>query len=96
MASQTPLKAQYASPSSQKAFEHTLPNLPADQTQEHISNKTAYLSALRAGCSKIQDDVNAFLTLRMEENKANYTSKGTTADEKAEAMYGEEEVEDES
>lgn len=76
-----------ASPSSAHALSHTLPALP-DKTS--IPARTAYLAALQDGARALQDDVNAFLTAKMEEDKVQGTEKG--GDVKEELTYGEEVV----
>jgi len=89
------LTASYSSPSSTVTFAQSLPALPA----QSVPDKTAYLSALRAGISQIQADINADLTRRMEEDKAATEktggAKGGAKEEKAEEMYGEEGGEEE-
>lgn len=54
-----------------------------------------YLSALRKSVVELQDEVNGFLTTKMEEDKALAASAGMKADDKVEEEnYGEEKVED--
>lgn len=78
------LSATYNSPTTSQTFTHPLPS-----TKE----KTAYLSALRKSVTQLQEDVNTFLTSKMEEDKA---LAGEKMDEKAEEEnYGEEKVEEE-
>ena len=90
--SDTSLKANYASPSTTKTFTHPLPTASTTSTQE----KTNYLSALRKSVVKLQEEVNGFLTAKMEEDKALAADAGMKVDEKAEEEnYGEEKVEDE-
>ena len=87
------LKAEYTSPIASQTFSHPLPStsLAAPTTQ-----KTSYLSALRASVVKLQEEVNGFLTRKMEEDKAIAATNGTKVDEKKEEEnYGEEVVEDE-
>ena len=83
------LSASYtsASPSSAHTLTHALPALP-DETS--IPARTAYLAALQAGARALQDDVNTFLTAKMEEDKAQGAEK--SADAKEELNYGEEVV----
>lgn len=89
--SNTSLKADYASPNSTKTFTQPLPPASNESTQE----KTMYLSALRKSVVKLQEEVNGFLTTKMEEDKALAASAGMKADDKAEEEnYGEEKVED--
>ncbi|KAI4134803.1 MAG: hypothetical protein LQ341_005964, partial [Variospora aurantia] len=59
---------------------------------------TSYLSTLRASVTQLQGEINAFLTEKMEEDKALAASAGggVKVDEKREEeYYGEEDVEDE-
>lgn len=88
----TCLQATYTSPTSSKTFTHSLPSAPAASTEA----KTAYLSALRRSVVKLQEDLNGFLTTKMEEDKTLVASAGIKANDKAEEdNYGEERVEEE-
>ncbi|KAL8829172.1 MAG: hypothetical protein Q9191_002166 [Dirinaria sp. TL-2023a] len=85
------LKADYAAPSEAKSFAYPLPPASNESTEQ----KTAYLSALRESVTKLQDDINGFLTNKMEEDKASASLAGTTVDDrKEEENYGEEDVDD--
>ena len=85
------LKAVYSSPTGSHSFEHTLKSLPADIS---AADKTAYLSSLRASVTKLQADVNTFLTAKMEEDKATVSKEsGKIDDIKEEEYYGEEVLE---
>ena len=87
----TVLRAEYKSPTEFKTFTHTLPSAVVTSTTE----KSAYLSALRGLVVQAQEDVNAFLTAKMEEDKAVASMAGLkTDDRKAEENYGEEIVEE--
>ena len=69
-----------------------------------IKDKTAYLCDLRKSAKRLQDEVNIFLTQKMEEDKLQAMKNGPdgqekeagtmTADEVEEENYGEEGVED--
>lgn len=94
--SPTRLSAAYASPTSTENFTYPLPTLSSSPiTQE----KTTYLSTLRSSVQKLQDEINAFLTKKMEEERnaasgANGVN-GTKVDEqKEEENYGEEVVDE--
>ena len=88
----TCLQATYTSPTSSETFAHTLPSAQATSTKA----KTVYLSALRVSVVKLQEDINSFLTSKMEEDKTLAASAGIKADDKAEEdNYGEERVEEE-
>lgn len=89
--SSTSLKADYASPQTTKTFTHPLPAASNTSTKE----KTDYLSALRKSIVNIQEEVNEFLTTKMEVDKALAACAGLNIDDKAEEEnYGEEKVED--
>ena len=82
----TILKAEYAELHSTKIFEHSLPASSVSTTKE----KAQYLSALRESVVKLQDEVNEFLTLKMDEDRILAASAGKKVDDKAEENYGEE------
>lgn len=85
------LKADYRSPSSSKNFLHTLPTSSTPST----AAKTQHLSALRKSITQLQDEVNTFLTSKMEEDKVLASKAGLKVDDKQEEeKYGEEDVED--
>ena len=84
------LSAVYKSSDSSKSFSEALPSLPKDHD---VKAKTEYLSTLRTGIVKMQADVNAFLTKKMEEEKASQGQASKSKDEKEEEMYGEEDPE---
>lgn len=87
----TTLRAEYQASTGSKTFTHTLPSAVATSTTE----KSAYLSALRGLVVQTQEEVNAFLTAKMEEDKTVASTAGVKADEKkAEENYGEEVVEE--
>ncbi|MCJ1283461.1 hypothetical protein MMC26_002790 [Xylographa opegraphella] len=90
---QTPsLTADYASPTEKHKFEHPSPVLPEKFS---VEEKTAYLSALRSAVTHLQEEVNTFLTAKMEEDKAVAVQKtGVIDDKKEEENYGEDVVED--
>lgn len=86
------LTATYSSPTGTHIFEHTLKVLPL---QFSIEEKTGYLSSLRSSVTKLQEEVNHFLTAKMEEDKATASQgSGKTDDKREEEQYGEEVVED--
>ncbi len=89
--SSTILKADYRSPSSSKPFLHTLPTSSTPST----AAKTQYLSALRKSITQLHEEVNTFLTSKMEEDKVLASKAGLKVDDKQEEeKYGEEDVED--
>lgn len=90
--SQSQLTASYLSPIATKTF--TTDPLPqSSSNNSDVEAKTAYLSALRSNVSTLQGDINAFLTQKMEEDKVaegGGDAKNSTADEREEDFYGEE------
>lgn len=85
------LKADYAAPNEAKSFAYPLP--PA--TNESTEQKTAYLSALRKSVTKLQEDINLFLTQKMEDDKGLASTDGSKVDDKKEEEnYGEETLDD--
>lgn len=86
------LTASYVSPTGTHEFSHTLPSPSAN----NVTEKTAYLSALRSKSAELQSEINAFLTQKMEEDvKAaeGRPSKRSKKEEREEEMYGEEDPE---
>lgn len=90
------LTAIYASPTNE-GFTHTavLPEFGAND----VSQRVAYLAALRKETASLQERINAELTQRMEDDKAaagdaNGNKKQKTDDLAEEENYGEEVVEE--
>lgn len=99
MASTRKVTADYDSQTEQKTFAATLST--ATSATSSTSEKTAYLGELREHVSQMQDDINAFLTAKMEEDKAAEQAAGHRKvkgidEDKEEQMYGEEDPEDDS
>lgn len=87
------LKADYSSPTTTRTFALSLPS--ASASTRSTKEKTSYLSVLRKSVVQLQDDINGFLTTKMEEDKALAAEAGTkTDDKKEEEKYGEEGVEE--
>ncbi|MCJ1468826.1 hypothetical protein MMC07_007456 [Pseudocyphellaria aurata] len=87
----TTIRVEYKAPTVSKTFAHVLPSAVVISTTEKI----AYLSALRGLVVQTQEEVNAFLTAKMEEDKAVVSLAGAKSDEKkAEEDYGEEVVDE--
>ena len=81
------LRAEYTAPKNSKDFEKTLPSCDITNTE----GKTEYLAALRGSVGKLQDEINTFLTAKMEEDKALAARAGAKVDDrKEEENYGEE------
>lgn len=86
------LTANYSSLSATKTFSSELPVSP--KNTKNVEEKTTYLAALRANASNLQGELNAFLTRKMEEDKAaEGSSRRSAADEREEDFYGEEDPE---
>lgn len=85
------LQADYIGPDGSSAlFTENLEPLPANYSTKA---KTEYLSALRASITKIQGDINTFLTQKMDEDKQSASSAVPVVDDaKEEENYGEEVV----
>ncbi|KAA8646909.1 hypothetical protein EYZ11_007538 [Aspergillus tanneri] len=95
------LRAVYSAPHSSHTFEHRLasPAASSDSPSENVKAKVAYLSELRKLVPTLQNDVNVFLTERMEEDKKLAEAQGRHISEqeaKEEENYGEEVVEDDA
>ncbi|KIV80107.1 hypothetical protein PV11_07629 [Exophiala sideris] len=98
------LRATYQSPTGSKDFQHVIsaPHNGATKSLD-VQAKTKYLSDLRASSKKLQEDINKFLTEKMEEDKRAQgqvntigASKQKAEDELEEETYGEEVPEDDS
>lgn len=88
MSSSKPLSAQYissTSPAPGKTFTQSLPDCPSEPTTEQ---RIAHITALRSGVSKLQAEINVFLTGRMDTQKAADAASAREAQE--EENYGEE------
>ena len=83
------LSAHYSSPTGKsQSFSHSL---AAEVTT--IKQKTEYLASLRESLTRLQNEVNAFLTVQMDEDKATAAGAGARVDDRAEEEnYGEEKV----
>ncbi|KAK4634422.1 hypothetical protein CLAFUW4_01245 [Fulvia fulva] len=90
------LVAHYKSPHATQSFSSELPHLPEDGANVE-QQKTAYLAALRANTTKLQDEVNVYLTQKMDEDKVAESARGKSSkdmEEREENMYGEEDPEE--
>ncbi|KAL1995968.1 hypothetical protein VTN49DRAFT_834 [Thermomyces lanuginosus] len=109
MASQPTLSAAYKSPNPPHSHTFHQPlstPLPTQQNGDSVSSvaaKTAYLSDLRASVTKLQAEINSFLTERMEEDKKMAEAQGDGKDaaqrereRKEEENYGEENVDEDA
>lgn len=101
MASTGNLHAVYNSPHpSTQIFQHQLSSTPVaseSSSPKFIKAKSTHLSELRKLVPTLQDEINVFLTERMEEDKQAAEVQGREQLEKEakeEENYGEENVED--
>lgn len=95
------IKATYVSLTTTETFEKPL--ILFTKTTEDSNRKATYLNSLRLSTKQLQNDLNGFLTAKMEEDKAAAT-KSTSSnphsqaskpqDEEEEENYGEEKVEE--
>jgi hypothetical protein len=94
MASPHPvLIAEYSSPTAASHF--FAQKFSASPQNSSTEERTVALSGLRTAIGKLQDEVNVFLTQKMEEDKREAGNPAETAIEaKEEENYGEELVED--
>ncbi|KAL6249895.1 hypothetical protein RBB50_003751 [Rhinocladiella similis] len=97
----TVLKASYLSPSGVVDIQHVI-TTPASHAFD-TEAKTQYLGELRASSRKLQDEINKFLTNKMEEDRtaqdqarSGGTSLQKTQDELEEENYGEEVAEEDT
>ncbi|KAK1140869.1 hypothetical protein N8T08_009742 [Aspergillus melleus] len=89
----SPLRAVYTAPQSTHTFEHHLASSPSQDVQA----KVTYLSELRKLVPTLQNDINVFLTERMEEDKKLAEAQGqkiSAKEAQEEENYGEEVVEE--
>ncbi|KAJ5577489.1 uncharacterized protein N7459_006453 [Penicillium hispanicum] len=90
--SQLHLHAAYTAPDATRTFNHSI---PAASSTNALAAKSAHLTALQSLVPKLQEEINVFLTERMEEDKK---AQGALSDKEAkeEENYGEEVVEDDA
>lgn len=89
--SSSTLHAVYTSPDSQpKTISHEFPS-----TDGSLASKTTHLTTLQSLVPKLQDEINVYLTARMEEDKK---AQGAVSEKEAkeEDYYGEELVEEDA
>lgn len=90
--SQLNLQAVYAAPDASKVFKREIP--PASST-DSFTVKQSHLTTLQSLVPKLQEEINVFLTERMEEDKK---AQGAVSEKEAkeEENYGEEVVEEDA
>jgi hypothetical protein len=91
------IEAAYSSPTGQESFRHVLPVLEAQHSTEE---KTNYLAAIRNKIPLLQEQINQFLTQKMEEDKSkgakpiSNRKHGSADESKEEENYGEEVIDE--
>lgn len=93
-AQQINLHAVYTAPDTTQAFQHAI-SVPAESKNDPLAAKQAHLTALQSLVPKMQNEINVFLTERMEEDKK---AQGAVSEKEAkeEENYGEEVVEEDA
>jgi phosphoribosylanthranilate isomerase len=86
------LSADYKSPTGQHTFSYGVPAVSEKQSTEET---TDFLAKLRQSAVQMQQDINTFLTQKMDEDKAMESTKGVqhkakVDEDKEEDNYGEE------
>lgn len=88
------ITAKYDSPNESKSFKYPI---STSSDQSSVESKVASLAQTRSSVKKMQEEINAFLTSKMEQDKAAQSGANAGSnvkDEEEEANYGEEVVED--
>ncbi|OQO09169.1 hypothetical protein B0A48_06060 [Cryoendolithus antarcticus] len=84
------MEAHYISPTFSHSFTH--PIRAQNSASSNAADKTTYLAALRNKSAQLQQEVNGFLTQKMEEDVQSAAQEGkvkkSQAEERAEEMYG--------
>lgn len=86
------LQAVYTAPDASRSFQHTV---SVDTTQNPLTAKQSHLKTLQSLAPKLQEEINVYLTARMEEDKK---AQGAISEKEAkeEENYGEEVVEEDA
>lgn len=96
MSTPASLTATYTSPTTIQTFSTALPAQPTATAS--AEEKTAFIAALRSNTTQMQAEINALLTAKMEEDKAQDAAAAITGaksakdEDREEDMYGEEDV----
>ncbi|KAF3391704.1 hypothetical protein F1880_007524 [Penicillium rolfsii] len=90
--SQFNLQAVYTGADSTKVFTH---EIPAASSTDSFAAKQSHLTTLQSLVPKLQEEINVFLTERMEEDKK---AQGAISEKEAkeEENYGEEVIEEDA
>ena len=85
------LTADYQSGKESAEFRRTLGSIAADPP---TAKKVEYLASLRTSVAGLQEEINTFLTRKMDEDKTSSSKSRTLDDRREEENYGEEVVEE--
>lgn len=86
------LTAVYTSPTATNTFSSPLQSAPTQVSSS--TEKSQYLGDLRQKVAHLQDDINQFLTNKMDEDKAATEGAASKDEDMEEQMYGEEVVDE--
>lgn len=86
------IQAIYTSSSDSREFSIRISTIPQPNSSNYVKEKTAFLSEVRSNTKALQEQMNSFLTQKMEEDKVGNIT--VTKDEEEEENYGEEKVEE--
>ncbi|KAH0388375.1 hypothetical protein KCU89_g16859, partial [Aureobasidium melanogenum] len=86
------LTAVYTSPTATNTFSSPLQSAPTQPSSS--TEKSQYLGDLRQKVSQLQDDINQFLTKKMDQDKAATEGAASKHEDIEEQMYGEEVVDE--
>ena len=99
--SQATLSAIYNAPTASRNLSLPISTPLPSIDSTSVKAKTAYLAELRSKTKELQENINVFLTQKMEEDKSSAKAEsgqgnlaGKTTDEVEEDHYGEEDAED--
>ncbi|KAF2263156.1 hypothetical protein CC78DRAFT_581718 [Lojkania enalia] len=84
------ITATYTSPTNTPSPHPLSASLPAISPDPSTKNRVAYLVAMQSAVRTLQSEVNAFLTQRMDDDKAQGGAGAKADDVKEEETYGEE------
>ncbi|CAL5874045.1 uncharacterized protein PFLUO_LOCUS8331 [Penicillium psychrofluorescens] len=87
------IEAVYTAPQGNRSFQHPI---SLDPTSDTATTKKTHLAALQSLVPRLQDEINAFLTERMEDEKKAQGRVISEEEAKEEENYGEEVVEEDA
>ncbi|EEP81406.1 predicted protein [Uncinocarpus reesii 1704] len=89
-AASSPSDTSQTEPAIHHTIQHELSASLSSHTADETTSKTAYLSELRRAVTSLQNEVNTYLTARMDEDSARATGTGGKDEIGQEENYGEE------